>query len=231
MRARMAEAFGVPRYGLSRETFALDETHRRELLEGDWGRRRRDDPPAATTLRIEDLQRAIRVMREMQLPPNGVMAMERERELLMRAEAEQRAIEFGAFCATAYFPCDCSHCRQFRADPEAAARGEKLLREWLSRAQLEQYDRCGGFEVKGCDTGIRYRILKGRAFNVIELDETGRERCQLCFGPEGALVIGDVMLAQKVALETNERAALAVANRRHDPIAVRPGFFRQLFGS
>ena len=34
-----------------------------------------------------------------------------------------------------------------------------------------------------------------------------------CFVPEGTLPIGDVMLAQKIALETDERAALAVANR------------------
>jgi len=31
--------------------------------------------------------------------------------------------------------------------------------------------------------------------------------------PLGELVSGDVMLAQKIALETNENAALAVANR------------------
>jgi hypothetical protein len=31
--------------------------------------------------------------------------------------------------------------------------------------------------------------------------------------PEGDLVPGDVMLAQKIALENNERAALAVAIR------------------
>jgi hypothetical protein len=30
-----------------------------------------------------------------------------------------------------------------------------------------------------------------------------------CFGPEGELPIGDVMLAQKIALENNEQAALA----------------------
>ena len=35
-----------------------------------------------------------------------------------------------------------------------------------------------------------------------------------CFAPEGALAIGDVMLAQKIALETFELDALAVAN--HD---------------
>jgi hypothetical protein len=31
--------------------------------------------------------------------------------------------------------------------------------------------------------------------------------------PKGHLVAGDIMLAQKIALETDERGALAVANR------------------
>jgi hypothetical protein len=35
----------------------------------------------------------------------------------------------------------------------------------------------------------------------------------------GALVAGDVMLAQKIALETNERAALAIANRFPIPLS------------
>jgi len=34
----------------------------------------------------------------------------------------------------------------------------------------------------------------------------------LCFAPVGPLVRGDVMLAQKIALETNDHSALAVAN-------------------
>jgi hypothetical protein len=34
-----------------------------------------------------------------------------------------------------------------------------------------------------------------------------------CFGPVGHLPLGDVMLAQKLALETDEQATLAVANR------------------
>jgi hypothetical protein len=35
---------------------------------------------------------------------------------------------------------------------------------------------------------------------------------KLC-GPEGELPIGDVMLAQKIALENDEQATLALANR------------------
>ena len=35
----------------------------------------------------------------------------------------------------------------------------------------------------------------------------------LCFVPDEALVAGDVMLTQKIALETDEYSALAVARR------------------
>jgi len=48
---------------------------------------------------------------------------------------------------------------------------------------------------------------------LIELDGAGRPRVGWCFAPNGHLVAGDVMLAQKIALETDERGALAVANR------------------
>jgi len=93
------------------------------------------------------------------------------------------------------------------------ARGIKLLRAWLSPEQQAQFDASKYFDVVGCDTGRRYRILYGLATNVNELDDAGRPIMGWCFVPWGHLVPGDVMLAQKIALETNERAALAVANR------------------
>ena len=93
------------------------------------------------------------------------------------------------------------------------ARGLRLLHEWLGPAQKEQFDAARYFEVIGCHTRKRYRIHHGRAGNVSELDDNGRPVAGLCFVPEGALVAGDVMLAQKIALETNELTALAVANK------------------
>jgi hypothetical protein len=48
--------------------------------------------------------------------------------------------------------------------------------------------------------------------NVHEIDAAGRSNVGWCFVPVGYLVAGDIMLAQKVALETNESSALAVAN-------------------
>ena len=59
----------------------------------------------------------------------------------------------------------------------------------------------------------KYRIHRGTAMNVHEIDQAGRVRLGLCFAPKGFLVMGDAMLAQKIALETFGRRALAVANR------------------
>jgi hypothetical protein len=77
------------------------------------------------------------------------------------------------------------------------ARGITLLREWLSAEQQAQFDTSKCFDVIGCDSGKRYRIRHGTGMNIHEIDDAA----------------GDVMLAQKIALETNEHAALAVANR------------------
>jgi hypothetical protein len=91
------------------------------------------------------------------------------------------------------------------------ARGLKLLREWLTPEQLANYDTHGYFDVTGCHSGKRYRIRHGTATNVYELDYAGHATNGWCFVPKDYLVAGDVMLAQKIALETDERAALAVA--------------------
>ena len=93
------------------------------------------------------------------------------------------------------------------------ARGLELLREWLSPEQLAQYDANSYFEVTGCDSGKRYRICHGTALNVYEIDLAGNPRNGLCFVPNAPLVAGDVMLAQKIALETDERGALVVAKK------------------
>jgi len=93
------------------------------------------------------------------------------------------------------------------------ARAIRLLREWLSPEQRAQFDASRSFEVVGCHTGRRYRIRHGTTTNVHEMDDAGRPVVGWCFVPSGDLVAGDVMLAQKVALETNEGAALEVARR------------------
>lgn len=93
------------------------------------------------------------------------------------------------------------------------ARGRNLLREWLTPEQQVQFDAHSYFDVVGCVSGKTYRIHFGTSANVQELGEDGIPRMGWCFVPSGNLVPGDVMLAQKIALETGEQAALAVANR------------------
>ncbi len=96
-----------------------------------------------------------------------------------------------------------------QADKKALA----LLRPWLSPEQAQQYDSRKHFEVIGSDTGTRYRIRHGYMMNIDQLDSAGNKVCAWCLVPVGNLAAGDCMLAQKIALETFESKALAIANR------------------
>jgi hypothetical protein len=107
-------------------------------------------------------------------------------------------------------------CR--KEDPQI--KGRCLLREWLSAEQRAQFDAHEYFDVIGCHTGKKYRIRYGHYTNVEELDEQDRPAVGWCFVPAGNLVPGDVMLAQKIALETSERGAIAIANTF--PVSMRP---------
>jgi hypothetical protein len=69
------------------------------------------------------------------------------------------------------------------------------------------------FDVIGSDTGATYRIRHGSQMNVERLDHKGSCVQLLCFMPENGLPIGDVMLAQKIALELFESEAIRVANK------------------
>jgi len=88
-------------------------------------------------------------------------------------------------------------------------RGIMLLREWLSPVQRAQFDASRFFEVIGCESRKRYRIFYGIAGNIYEVGDDNRLVVSWCFVPSGELVAGDVMLAQKIALETGERGAEA----------------------
>ena len=103
------------------------------------------------------------------------------------------------------------HCLSHLQSEE---RSQDLLRQWLSPDQAEQYDKDQRFELVGSDTGTRYRISRGTIMNIEELAANGYVTRRWCFAPEGTLATGDVMLAQKIALETFELNALAIAN--HD---------------
>ena len=95
----------------------------------------------------------------------------------------------------------------------AADRGRRLLKSHLSAAQLSEYELNQCFSVTGSDTGRHYRIRHGYFMNIDEIDENGRRVAKWCFAPVGRLVLGDILLAQKTALEVFEKEALAVANK------------------
>jgi hypothetical protein len=99
-------------------------------------------------------------------------------------------------------------------DPRSKAerRAFALLRSWLTPDQERQWLACGEFEVIGCEPGTRYRLTRSPAMNIHQLDPAGRTARKWCFMPSGGLVLGDVLLAQKIALETMERETLAIAN-------------------
>jgi hypothetical protein len=97
----------------------------------------------------------------------------------------------------------------------ATERSIELLRSWLTHDQLRQFDEHGWFIVRGSDTGERYRINYGNvAYNIHELDDNDHVVQRFCVVREGELPVGDVMLAQKIAFETEKLHARRVANRR-----------------
>jgi hypothetical protein len=106
--------------------------------------------------------------------------------------------------------------QQSRWKPEAIAQGWKLLRDNLSPEQLSEFNHThkkgkGHFHCIGGTTRKIYRIVEGTQQNVYEFTNDGKPVRGICFLPEGDLVIGDVMLAQKVALELDELRAIRVA--------------------
>lgn len=139
----------------------------------------------------------------------------------IRMFGQSGAKRIGLFHVTSQPVVACSRIKALRklyrkllAENTSEARGLRLLRGWLSPDQREKFDDSGYFEVVGCDSGKRYRIYHGMAPpNVYEIDDAGRPKMGLCFMPLGRLAAGDVILAQKIALETDEHSALKVANR------------------
>jgi hypothetical protein len=99
------------------------------------------------------------------------------------------------------------------ARKNAHEKGLALLREWLSPEQLSDFDHHGHFYVVGSVSGIKYRIRLNTPYNIDVMSGTEIVK-QLCFGPEGIDCIGDLMLAQKLAIELCEGEALRATNVR-----------------
>ncbi len=100
--------------------------------------------------------------------------------------------------------------RRRRTPPEQ--RGVELLLANLTSKQRRQYRRDRHFDVIGGQSGTRYRLWHCFQQNIEELDGNGRRRWVWCFHPRETLVLGDVLLAQKTALELFEGEAIRIAH-------------------
>lgn len=94
----------------------------------------------------------------------------------------------------------------------AAERAETILREHLTPAQRRSLDERGWFRVES-EQGNLYRIERGMSGNVKAIDRRGRATARFCIHPTDGSPSPDVMLAQKLLLETDEAAFLRIANR------------------
>ncbi len=101
------------------------------------------------------------------------------------------------------------------ASLQTERRGIALLLENLTPEQRRQFTGFRHFDVIGGESGKRYRIWHCYHQNIEELDMFGRRTCVWCVHPSG-VVLGDVLLAQKTALELFESDALRIAYRYSD---------------
>jgi hypothetical protein len=116
------------------------------------------------------------------------------------------------------------HLRLSRAEPIHADTPDRLHNWWTPRwairhllpfnlfADRDAHARGTRLLIEGGETGKRYRIRKSYQMNVEELGNNGKRMRMLCFMPKGGLVLADVMLAQKLALELFDSETLAIAN-------------------
>ena len=99
---------------------------------------------------------------------------------------------------------------------EAVDRARRLL-SWNLTAYQQRCLRIDGyFPVKGSDGGL-YRIRRGSSHNVRRLERHGRgyrEVESLCAYATGMVPTDDTMLAQKLMLESDERAFRRIAVKR-----------------
>ena len=96
---------------------------------------------------------------------------------------------------------------------EAEKRGMDLLVENLSEKQTVQWIEHNWFEVIGNSSGKTYRLHKARQLNILRYDRKGLPEACYCFLPSNGVVLGDVLLGQKLALETDEKKTLRIANK------------------
>jgi hypothetical protein len=106
--------------------------------------------------------------------------------------------------------CTCAACVHARS---GQARAMKLLTSCLDKTQRQSFEASGQFDVRGSGGGL-YRITPQTTYNVFRIGRQGFLDERLCAGTyDDAVPLFDMMLAQKLALETDEAAFRAVAHR------------------
>jgi hypothetical protein len=105
----------------------------------------------------------------------------------------------------------------------ARKRARKLLWANLAPDQRRELRRKGRFHVTGSKGNV-YRIASSVPFNVRLAGEAKRSRIFFCLEAEDPdLPMEDIMLAQKLLLETDEGEFLRLANMAYLPRAWWPG--------
>lgn len=128
--------------------------------------------------------------------------------------AEPGELVLPAYNARLIAHAEAEHTTRAQRLQSAESRAEKLLRSMLTADQKAMLTAHGYFEVFG-SAGNLYRINWGTAGNVDHIDHDGRRAAVLCAHPdmrEQWLPTADVMLAQMLALMTDEPAFIRKAN-------------------
>lgn len=107
----------------------------------------------------------------------------------------------------------------------AQARARELLRSHLDEAQRTEFDRSRSFIVVA-PSGHRYRITAANTFNVQDETEHSDYCMQFRSDPDcRGVPLEDLMLAQKLLLECDEREFIRIANKRAVPARGGDGRF------
>lgn len=117
----------------------------------------------------------------------AILARDTERQAQLAAEAERRK--------------------------QATERARQLLVAMLDREQQEEFAKNRSFIVHTKDRQRRYQVTYGTAGNVLLLNPAGQTIAKFCIHPEEEVPTPDVMLAQKLLLETDEQQFLKIANK------------------